>query len=660
MDHGPREDAHGAKANHRMCGITGAVWIDPNRALSQDVLARMTAVLAHRGPDGEGSYVNEFRHCPPYEPTPGVALGHRRLAIIDPSRGGQPMSNERGTVWLVFNGEIYNYRDLRRRLEGAGHCFRTECDTETIIHLYEDEGTDCFAHLNGMFALALWDADQRRLVLARDRLGKKPLVYRHEPGRLLFASELKSLLQVPGMSRDVDFGAVDEYLTYQYVPHPNTIFRGFKKLSPGHFAVYRDGHLDIRAYWRPDFNLELAASQAEYTDELRHVLESSVRLRMQSDVPLGAFLSGGTDSSLVVALMARQGRQPVKTFTIGFVSPDYDERALARTVARHVGAEHHEFEVRPDAVQALPKLIWQFDEPFADSSVLPTWYLSRLAREHVKVALTGDGGDELLAGYSRYRAVAWGATIDRWPWPLRSAPAARFWQWLPGGSDSTSWIRRWKRFSGALRRPPPRRYLEWIAIFDESRRAELYSDEFLANLPDSDPEGFVAQAWRRSSARDPVTAASLADLVTYLPCDLLTKVDMASMAHGLECRQPLLDYRLVELAIRMPPQYKYRWGRGKWILRQAMGNVLPRQIWERKKKGVGVPLAQWFRNELRDMAGDLLQDGQSRQREFFRPEAVARLFDEHQRGTVDHSSRLWALLVFEAWFREWGLPAVIA
>lgn len=634
-----------------MCGITGAIWTDPNRAIDAATLKRMTDVLRHRGPDDDGSYESRFSIRSPYEPLPGVALGFRRLSIIDLAGGHQPMSNEDGTVWVVFNGEIYNFATLRHRLEGAGHTFRTDSDTEVIVHLYEDEGIDCLSHLNGMFAIAIWDVNRRRLLLGRDRLGQKPLVYRHEPGRLAFASELKSLLEIPGVPRDIDASAIDEYLTYQYVPHPNTIFQGICKLPPGHLAVFEDNKFDVRPYWQPDLNLEIQISADDATAQLRTLLDESVRLRMQSDVPLGAFLSGGVDSSLIVALMQRASPRPIKTFSIGFPIAAYDETAYARQVATHLGTDHHEFQVTPEAIEILPKLVWHYDEPFADSSAIPTWYVARMTREKVTVALSGDGGDELFAGYPRYKAI-WLSSLLDGVRPIRSLVAAPFWQRLPGARQK-SLLRRAKRFSEALAKSPQRRYLEWIGIFNEAQRGGIYADEFLARLPETDPLEFLQRAWSRASQRDPVTGASLADLTTYLPCDLMTKVDIASMAHSLEVRQPFLDYRLVEFAASLPSSLKFRRGRGKLLLRRAFGDLLPPQIWTRPKMGFGVPVDHWFRHELRDMTRDVLLDQTARARGIFRPEAVELLIDEHQSGQFDHAYRLWALLFLELWQREW-------
>lgn len=639
-----------------MCGITGAIWSDPDKAVDDALLGRMTDSLAHRGPDDRGTLRSDFRLRPPYEAMPGVALGHRRLSIIDVAGGRQPMANEDETVWVIFNGEIYNFPALRQRLEGSGHKFKTRCDTETIVHLYEDEGVEGFSHLVGMFSIAIWDSRYRRLVLARDRLGQKPLVYRHEPGRLLFGSELKSILAVPGVPREIDPGSLDEYLTYQYVPHPNTIFRGIRKLPPGHYAVYQDDKLDVRPYWSPDFALVRNRTKEVDVAVVRESLNEAVRIRMRSDVPLGAFLSGGVDSSLIVALMQRHADEPVKTFSIGFAEKEYDESAHARAVAKHVGTEHHEFHVTPSAIEILPKLVWHYDEPFADSSAVPTWYVSQLTREHVKVALTGDGGDELFAGYRRYHAVHLAAQIDRLPVAVRYALTMPLWKWLPGGTRQTSTLRRAKRFHAALRRSPARRYFEWTSIFAERERVALYSDDWLAALPDSDPFGFYMTAFARSKGRDTMAAAMNTDLLAYLPCDLLTKVDIASMAHGLECRQPFLDHRLVELAIAMPTSRKYRGRRGKLILREAFGDLLPSGIWQRKKMGFGVPLDHWFRGELREMTRDVLLGDRAIGRGYFQRESIERLITEHQQRRADHKARLWSLLVLELWLREWVDP----
>jgi asparagine synthase (glutamine-hydrolysing) len=460
------------------------------------------------------------------------------------------------------------------------------------------------------------------------------------------------LLEVPGVPRELDPGAIDEYLTYQYVPHPKTIFRGIRKLPPGHYAVWQDGNWEEQSYWQPDFNVEVPIAEEEAIERLRELLTSAVQLRMRSDVPLGAFLSGGVDSSLIVALMQRHSERPIQTFTIGFPVKDYDETAYARRVAKHVGTDHHELQVTPDAAGILPKLVWNYDEPFADSSAIPTWHLSQLTRQHVTVSLAGDGGDELFAGYTRYKAF-WFSTLLDHSGPLRTVLASSLWQRLPGGSRQKSLSRRIKRFSENLHIAPQRRYLDWLVIFNEARRAALYTDGFLAELPDSDPFEFLRAAWQRAGKRDPISAASLSDLMTYLPCDLMTKVDIASMAHSLEVRAPFLDVRVVEFAASLPVSLKFRLGRGKYLLRRAFGELLPREIWNRPKMGFGVPLDQWFRNELRDLTHDTLLARDARCLQFFRREGIEQLYREHLERRFDHAARLWSLTFLELWLRRW-------
>ena len=634
-----------------MCGIAGAIWTDPNRALAPQVLERMVQSLWHRGPDEAGAYERGLHVQAPYGTMPGVALGHRRLSIIDVAGGHQPLANEDGTVWVTFNGEIYNHRQLRARLEGAGHTFRTRSDTEAIVHLYEDEGLDFVDHLNGMFALAIWDSRERRLLLARDRLGEKPLYYRVEPGRLLFASELKSLLQVPEVPREIDLASLDAYLTYGYVPHPSTIFRGISKLAPAERAVFADGKLSVTRYWQPDFECEQDRPLDEYAAELTELVTSAVEMRLESDVPLGAFLSGGVDSALIVGLMQRLSNRPVKTFSIGFGEREFDETADALATAQRLGTEHHEFRVEPRSVDLLPRLVWYYDEPLADSSAVPTYYVSKLTREHVTVALTGDGGDELFAGYLRYRAVQLASRLEWLPRSVRRLAAAGRGGRTQGGSRSL-W-RRARRFAEGLGESPARRYYLWMSLFDEHRRLQLYSDELLSHAPQGDPFAFLGQAMSRAGHRDPVTQASLADVATYLPCDLLTKVDIASMANSLECRAPFLDHRVVELASRMPIGCKLHRGQSKYILQRSFPELLPPEVMRRPKRGFAVPLAVWFRGELGDFAREVLLDSRTSGRGYFRLGAVKNLLLDHTSGRADHGYRLWGLLVLELWHRQW-------
>lgn len=633
-----------------MCGITGAVWHDKALAISASTLLAMTKSLQHRGPDDHGSYADESLRLA--NDRIGVALGFRRLAIIDVATGQQPIPNEDQTIWLIANGEIYNYQSLRSQLEKNGHLFRTQSDCECIVHLYEEFGLDGFKLLNGMFAFAIWDEKHKRLVLARDRLGQKPLVYHEQPGRLAFASELKALRKIPRIDLSIDPVAVDHYLTYQYVPHPRTIYREACKLPPAHLAVYENQQLTIQRYWHPNWNEETELSHLGAQQEVERTLTEAVAIRLRSDVPLGIFLSGGVDSSLLTALMAKQLDAPVKTFSIGFPVQEYDETSYARQMANHVGAEHFELQVKPDAVNVLPKLAWHYDEPFGDSSALPTWYVAKFASEHVKVALTGDGGDELFAGYPRYKAVAGAELATRLR--MHGLMSSPFWQSLPGTMRKRGLVRRIKRFSASMAQDPLERYFEWITIFNDARRHALYTPEFANEVASSQPFSHIEDISANSMDRDIVTTASLIDVQSYLPCALLTKVDIASMAHGLECRQPFLDHRLVELAAALPIQWKLKWNVGKRILRDSFGSLLPKNIWTRRKLGFSVPIDHWFRDELYNMTRDMLLSDSAIQLGFFAKKSIETLLEDHRSGRADHADQLWALLMFELWRQTWG------
>lgn len=638
-----------------MCGIAGGVWTDARHAIDEPTLRRMLRTIAHRGPDDEGV------HFSPRDAGPNAALGHRRLSIIDVAGGHQPLSNEDGTVWIVFNGEIYNEPELRPQLESAGHRFATKTDTEVIVHLYEEFGVDFVSRLRGMYAFALWDEPRRRLVMARDRLGQKPLFYRQTDRQLTFASELKALLQVPDAPRQLSPRAVDRFMLYQYVPHPECILEGYSKLPPGHFAVYEDGTLTVRQYWSPPYAEPSGQPTLDDTNAwstgLRERLTEAVKLRMRSDVPLGAFLSGGVDSTIIVGLMQQLAKRPVKTFSIGFPVEKFDERSFAKEAASFLKTEHHEFVVSPEALSVLPRLIWHYDEPFGDSSAIPTMALSDVTREHVTVALSGDGGDELFAGYDRYRAVRIGEKFDRLPRFLRKIFTAKLWQRIPASVQQKSFRRRLKRLLGALGQPRERRYLSWIAIFDDERRRGLYTEEFRRRLGETDAAEFLLAAYRACPERDFVTQTTCADVLTYLPCDILTKVDIASMSVGLECRSPFLDHHVAEWAARMPIEQKIARGRGKQILTKTFGDLLPPSIQQRPKMGFGVPLDHWFRDELRPLLNEILLSDSCLQRGLFQPEAVHRLVDEHQQESFDHSYRLWSLLVLECWQRTFIDPS---
>jgi len=632
-----------------MCGICGIVGLDDGASFGQVEIERMRAVLSHRGPDDAGHYIAEFRTG---RGGGRVGLGHARLSIIDLETGHQPLSNEDGSLWIIFNGEIYNFLDLRAGLISRGHTFRTRSDTEVIVHLYEEHGVDCLKALRGMFAFALWDARAQQLFLARDRIGQKPLCYRTETDRFIFGSEIKAVLQAPGIPRNLSLTALHHYLTYQYVPHPLTMFEGISKLSPGHYLLWKDGRVDVKEYWRPPFRRAERLREEEYVEKLRALMSESVRLRLISDVPLGAFLSGGIDSSIVVGLMAQLSDAPVKTFSIGFEEKRYDELAYARLVARHFGTDHKEFIVRPNAVEIIPKLVWHYDEPFGDSSAIPTYYVSQITRRHVKVALTGDAGDEGFAGYPRYRAVKLGLWFDRLPRFLRRALAGRFWKYLPVSVEQKTLRRRGRRLFLALNMPPRERYARWCAIFDDERKHALYSPDLLDRFSDQPSHAIFCAEYDKVPDADFLGRTTFVDYMRYMPDDLLCKVDIASMAHGLECRAPFLDQKVIEFIGGIPTDLKMRRFTGKYLLRRAFGHMLPRQILKRPKMGFGVPIADWFRGELKDYVHDVLLGRTALQRGYFRPEAVRELVEDHVAGRVDHGYRLWSLLMFELWHRK--------
>jgi asparagine synthase (glutamine-hydrolysing) len=625
-----------------MCGIAGKLYFDPARPVEREVLERMNAVQVHRGPDDAGI------HC-----QGPVGLAHRRLSIIDLSPAGhQPMANEDGTIWIVFNGEIYNFQDLRPGLLERGHRFRSRTDTEVILHLYEEQGVGCLASLRGMFAFAIWDGRNRQLFLARDRLGKKPLCYQWDDEAFRFASEAKAILQDAAVSVRPDPEGISLYLTYGYVPSPVSAFQGLCKLPPAHYLICRDGGVEVVRYWRLRRDRKQNRPEAEWCEEIRARLEEAVRLRLISDVPLGAFLSGGIDSSAVVAMMSRAAGGAIKTFSIGFDQPEYDEGTYARRVAERFGTDHHELVVRPDAVAILPKLAWHYDEPFGDSSAVPTYYVAQMTRQYVTVALNGDAGDENFGGYDRYVANLLAASFDRWPgaglfrrgvrWGLRL---------LPRSGRRTSLLYRGRRFLEGLTEPPERRYARWICHFYGDRKAELLHPEFRATLGEDGTLEVLLAAYRESDAPDFFDATLGVDAALYLPDDLLVKVDIASMAHSLEARSPFLDHEFMEFAATIPSDLKVRGRETKIILKRALQGLLPDEILHRPKMGFGVPIDHWLRHELKDLAYDTLLSPRALGRGYFRPEAVQRLLDEHMRGTASWHYLLWTLLMLELWHR---------
>jgi len=598
----------------------------------------MCDLIAHRGPDGWDVYVDRE-----------VGLGHRRLSIIDLSPAGtQPMSTADGRVWITFNGEIYNFLELRQDLESRGHVFRSRTDTEIILALYREYGTECLSRLRGMFAFAIWDADRKRLFAARDRIGKKPLFYWLDRDGLAFASEPKAFLADPSFVPAPDPSAIAGYLTYQYVPAPQSAFRGVHKLPPAHYLLIEDGKLGVHRYWRLRYDRKRRITEADAIDELRTRLTEAVRLRLIADVPLGAFLSGGIDSGTIVALMASHGSGPVKTFSIGFEEKEYDELPAARLVAERYGTEHHEFVVRPDAVSLLPQLVWHYNEPYADSSAIPTFVLSELTRRHVTVALNGDGGDESFAGYHRYHANAMAHRIERIPLPLRRA-IAKASGVLPQG-PRTAVLARARRFLETAGEGRSERYVRWMSHFHRGLRGQVCTPEFLA-AAGSDPDRLLLDAFASTTATDAIDATLDVDVNTYLPDDLLVKVDIATMAHGLEGRSPFLDHELMEFAASLPVDLKLRGGTKKYVLKRLASQLLPAEIVARPKMGFGVPIDVWFRGELKELAYDLIGSERFGGRGIFQPAAIHRLLDEHVAGTASWQYQLWNVVMLELWFR---------
>jgi asparagine synthase (glutamine-hydrolysing) len=611
-----------------MCGIAGIVRRD-GAPVSEREIRSMCAAMVHRGPDEEGVYVGD-----------GVALGMRRLSIIDLGSGQQPIANEDRTVWIVFNGEIYNYRELRRELQQRGHVFRTASDTETIVHLYEDLGPRCVERLRGMFGFAIWDTRTRSLLLARDRLGIKPLYYAERDGELVFASELKPILQLPHIDRALSWEGTSHLFTFLATPSSQSIVEGIRKLEPARVAVsapQRD--LRISRYWSVDFTADEAATEDDLVERLRELLVESVALHQISDVPIGAFLSGGIDSSAVVATMAGMVPEPIKTFSIGFAEAGYDELRYAREVAAAFGTDHYDVVLRPDVVKIVEDLTWYLDEPFGDTSAIPTYMVSKLASEHVKVVLSGDGGDELFAGYDKYVVEGRERRLDAVPVPLRRAAGA-IGNRMPEGM-------RGRRFLRHLALDGPRRYLDASTLFRADELRKLFADEAFEQVARHDPAAASLGCFDRPDG-DWLAAVQHRDLESYLPLDILTKVDRMTMAHSIEARPPLVDHKLVEFAATVPARIRLKGGTTKYLFKRAMRGILPDTIIDRPKHGFAVPIAHWFRGELAGFARDLLLSDRCRQRGFFRPQYVERLLQLNQQGR-DLDLQLWTMLSFELW-----------
>lgn len=621
-----------------MCGIAGIVKSQPEGGVDHATIHRMCEAIVHRGPDDEGIFVKG-----------GVGLGMRRLSIIDLAGGHQPVFNEDKTIWVVFNGEIYNFPELRGELEKRGHRFYTHTDTEVIVHLYEDLGPGCARKLRGMFAFALYDERSGKLLIARDRLGKKPLHYAFAGGHLLFGSEIKSILAVAPELARVNNQALLQYLYFGYVPDPITSFLPIQKLPPGHLLEFEAGQIHVQQYWDlPEYGTREPRSEKECVEELEWRLAEAVRIRLISDVPLGALLSGGTDSSTVVALMARASSKPVKTFSIGFSHDAFNESHYARIVANRFGTEHHELVLEPNVLETVETLTTSLEEPFGDSSMLPTYYVSCMARKHVTVALSGDGGDEIFAGYDRYgihlRRKAF-ERIPHWAWRwYREQVYPRLPQNMRG-----------RKFSYNVSLPWRERYVDGISFVPSFERdVPLLSAEFREILRTGDnPENVMYRYFDQAPAKDPVSQMLYVDTKTYMAADILTKVDRMSMATSLEVRVPMLDHLFVEWATGLPAEWKLRGGQQKYILRKLAERVgVPSEALDRPKQGFTLPLVYWIRNELKDLIVTVLLEPRTLQRGYFNPAGVRRLLDEHFRERRDHSGRIWRLLIFELWHRN--------
>jgi len=631
-----------------MCGICGIINFN-GKPISQNLIQQMNNTLIHRGPDDEGYYFSQRLGSRGQRigDKPSVALTHRRLSIIDLDTGHQPMSNEDGTVWIVFNGEIYNFIELREKLIKRGHQFCTKSDTEVIIHAYEEYGTNCLKHFIGMFAFALWDEKNNMLFLARDRLGIKPLYYIILPNEFIFASEIKAIIKHPKIQKEIDWKALSDYLFYQYIPSPRTIFTQIKKLPPAHFIlIKKDRQIEIESYWDLKWEPDYSLTKQECIDETRKLLLQVVEDRLVSDVPFGAFLSGGVDSSAVVSAMTKIMNIPVKTFTIGFKESKFNESDYAKTLAKHLNTEHYEEIVKPNAIEILPELAHKFDEPFGDSSAIPTYYVAKLARKHVTMVLSGDGGDEGFAGYVRYlQALKEQILFDK-KYPFFKKLSRLILPFYPQNLRGRGSLKR-------ILETPLQRYFRSIQIFNFTQIQNLLSPEIRKCLNDYRSEYLLEKFYKENKFPDLISVLQYLDIKTYLPEDILVKVDRTTMANSLEARVPLLDHRLLEFLTKIPSKYKINSKITKWILREAIKIWLPPRFLDRPKHGFALPLAYWFRNNLGQFVKDRILGKRFLKRGFFQKKPIEKIIKEHQRGIRSWSAAIWSLLMFDEWCRIW-------
>lgn len=620
-----------------MCGICGVVHSQADRLIDEGILRQMSKVIHHRGPDDDGFFIDEQ-----------AGLGMRRLSIIDLVTGDQPVTNEDGTIWLVFNGEIYNYKSLHNDLAAKGHRFETKSDTEVIVHAYEEFGDRCPEFFNGMFAFALWDFPRRRLLLARDHVGIKPLYYWVGQDQIVFGSELKSVITHPAVPREIDMLALDQFLTLEYIPTPRTIFKGINKLPAGYRLIYQEGQAKIEQYWDiPD--LDTPSDEKTVIEMLTELIDDSVRMQLMSDVPLGAFLSGGIDSSTVVASMSRSSSTPVRTFSIGFDDATYNELPYARAVASRYNTKHTEEILEPDIADLAERLIRHLDEPFGDFSIFPTYLVSEVARREVKVVLSGDGGDELFGGYDTYVAQDMDRYYRYLPSTLRHSVLPALMAQVPPRPAKKGLINKTKRFVEGAALPSSWQHTRWMMFMTPEEKAALYQPEVFASLDGRNSAAVLEDHFSRTAHSDGLAQQQYVDIKTYLVDDILTKVDRMSMAVSLEARVPLLDFRIVELAVNLPAQMKLYRGQTKRILKKAMEDRLPQDVLQKPKQGFSIPLKNWLRGPLKPLMMELLSNDRVHRRGYFNQECVSRWVEEHTNGTMNHSHRLWALMVFELW-----------
>ncbi|MCP5099847.1 MAG: asparagine synthase (glutamine-hydrolyzing) [Chloroflexi bacterium] len=624
-----------------MCGICGVVSRFGNQPVSENLLRHMNDTMQHRGPDDAGHYLDEQ-----------AGLAMRRLSIIDLSSGHQPIPNEDKTIWIVFNGEIYNYLEIRHGLEEKGHQFVTNSDTEAIVHAYEEYGDECVQHLNGMFGFAIWDTRRRRLLLARDRVGIKPMYYHLSPTHFIFGSELKAVIANPGTPREIDFVAMDQFLTLEYIPSPRTIFKNIHKLPPGHRLILEDDTARVEQYWNVEAQ-ELPKGDEACIEALTELIRDAVKIRLMSDVPLGAFLSGGIDSSTIVSFMSELSNTPVNTFSIGFGDPTYNELPYARMVAEAYGTKHHEEFLEADINDLAMRLVSQFDEPFGDFSIFPTFLVSEVARRQVTVSLSGDGGDEIFGGYDTYVAQGMDAKyygrLPRW---LRQKAIPRMLDIVPPQPAKKGLINKAKRFveGGAL--PSAWGHTRWMMFMHDQDKSQLYSPDVRQAINGDTPGGLMARYFGEAPQSNSLAQQQYVDVKTYMVDNILVKVDRMSMAASLEARVPLLDHRIVEFGLNLPAHLKMNGDETKVIIRRIMADRLPKAVLNKPKEGFSIPLKHWLRNDLRPLMQDLLSPEVVRRRGYFSPETVTRWVMEHHAKQANHSHRLWALMVFELWHRQ--------